>query len=255
MPDIVLDYPHSAATAAPEGLELRHLLSLAHAVRAHIVMGSLERMLDVEGIVERCSAFRINGVRFAVEWDLDHAVNAEGNVPVMGMTEFDPVEPSSIMVSVNGEILGQHRELMRSTVAHELGHVVFDAPGWVRQGAGLRAVNFAETPGADGGKRHAQRYDPREVRANEFMGALLVPPNLLRVDFVRLAKRHRLQASNRPSAMVRGAPAYDGAMLEGDAISEVLVELAERYGLTETFMRVRLDRYDLLRTRKLYHVV
>ena len=45
-----------------------------------------------------------------------------------------------------------------------------------------------------------------------------------------------------------GAPAYDGRHLDHDVVEEIIFSLAESYGVSESFMRVRLDRYDLLRT-------
>ena len=87
-----------------------------------------------------------------------------------------------------------------------------------------------------------------EVRANEFMGALLVPQSLVRVDFLRLAKRHRLCLSHKPSQVIHGAPAVDGQIIEAEAATEILNGLGELYGVSESFMRVRLSRYDLLRT-------
>jgi hypothetical protein len=45
-----------------------------------------------------------------------------------------------------------------------------------------------------------------------------------------------------------GAPAYDGAHLDGDSVEELMFVLAERYGVSESFLRVRLERYDLMRT-------
>ena len=64
----------------------------------------------------------------------------------------------------------------------------------------------------------------------------------------RQAKRHRFAPSPRPSTVVSGAPAYDAASLDSDAVDELIFALAERYGVSESFLRVRLDRYDLLRT-------
>jgi hypothetical protein len=83
------------------------------------------------------------------------------------------------------------------------------------------------------------------------MGALLVPASLLRVDLQRQARRHRLPQSPRPSTIMAGAPAYDGGSLDPDSLEEVTFALAERYGVSESFMRVRLERYDLLRTGRL----
>lgn len=45
-----------------------------------------------------------------------------------------------------------------------------------------------------------------------------------------------------------GAPAYDAAHLDGDSVEELMFVLAERYGVSESFLRVRLERYDLMRT-------
>jgi hypothetical protein len=44
------------------------------------------------------------------------------------------------------------------------------------------------------------------------------------------------------------ARAYDGRGLDRDAVEDLIFSLAESFGVSETFMRVRLDRYDLLRT-------
>jgi Zn-dependent peptidase ImmA (M78 family) len=167
-------------------------------------------------------------------------LNAAGK-PVMGVTEYDKASPECVMVSVNGPRLWNVDTLMRSTIAHELGHVVFDAPGWV--------LIPPDAPMCTGFSSRKSARDPREARANEFMGALLVPSSLLRVDMQRQAKRHRLAQSPRPSTIMAGAPAYDAACLDGDSVHEVIFDLAERYGVSESFLRVRLERYDLMRTR------
>jgi Zn-dependent peptidase ImmA (M78 family) len=130
--------------------------------------------------------------------------------------------------------------LLRSTIAHELGHLVFDAPGWV--------LIPPAAPVRSGFAAFGTSRDPRELRANEFMGALLVAPSLLRVDLQRQAKRHRFAPSQRPSTVIAGAPAYDGSSLDLEAVEEVIFTLAERYVVSESFLRVRLDRYDLLRS-------
>jgi hypothetical protein len=121
--------------------------------------------------------------------------------------------------------------------------VVFDAPAWlaVRGEAFVQAASpFNPGPSA--------QWDPREVRANEFMGALLVPAPLIRVDWLRLVKRNRLPLSPKPSQVITGAPAIDGAAIDAEAAVEVLFSLGELYGVSSDFIRVRLARYDLLRT-------
>jgi len=77
---------------------------------------------------------------------------------------------------------------------------------------------------------------------------LLVPASLLRVDLQRQAKRLRLPQSPRPSTILAGAPAYDAVHLDGDSVEEAIFALAERYGVSESFLQVRLERYDLVRT-------
>ena len=105
----------------------------------------------------------------------------------MGVTEYDKASPRCVMVSVNGPMLANAETLLRSTIAHEIGHVVFDAPGWILVPPAVPvSSNYTSSP---------RTRDPRELRANEFMGALLVPPSLLRVDLQRKAKRQRLPAS------------------------------------------------------------
>ena len=69
----------------------------------------------------------INEVRFEVDWDLEHTVVNHAGKPVMGATEYDKASPDCVMVSVNGPKL-RSDTLLRSTIAHELGHVVFEGP-------------------------------------------------------------------------------------------------------------------------------
>jgi Zn-dependent peptidase ImmA (M78 family) len=155
----------------------------------------------------------------------------------------EQVQIGDVLVSINGSRLRSLDTLLRSTVAHELGHVVFDAPGWlVVRGDAFVQVASAFNPGP-----LAQR-DPKEVRANEFMGALLVPAPLIRVDWLRLVKRNRLPLSAKPSQVIIGAPAVDGTAIHAEAAMEILYALGELYGVSSDFIRVRLARYDLLRT-------
>ncbi|CAL80528.1 hypothetical protein BRADO6940 [Bradyrhizobium sp. ORS 278] len=102
---------------------------MARVVRRQLLADRAARKLEIEGVAERAGLFEINDVTFDVAWDLEHAVLNRAGQPVMGVTEYDKASPDCIMVSVNGPVLGGMEPLLRSTVAHELGHVVFDAPG------------------------------------------------------------------------------------------------------------------------------
>jgi hypothetical protein len=242
MPEVIVSYRHSRFTSEPEQLNHQEIWAVARDVRAQLQSDSLSRTLDLSGVEERLGEMNVNGVAFDVSWDLEHEVLNRAGRPVMGVTEYDRNAPDCVLVAINGPRLSDFGYLLRSTIAHELGHVVFDAPRWITL-APEPTPAFLVTESA-----MAKKFDPREVRANEFMGGLLAPPALVRVDFQRCARRYRLQHSERPSAVIRGAAAYDGAMQDPDAAQDVVFSLAERYGVSESFMRVRLDRYDLLRT-------
>lgn len=233
-------YRHSRTTAAPARLTAAEVWSVARAVRGQLAIERAERKLELENVAERITQLEINDVAFEAVWDLEHEVVNVAGKPVMGVTEFDKASPDCVMVSVNGPMLRSTETLLRSTIAHELGHVVFDGPGWVRVLPAAPAYS-AVAPANN-------RSDWRETRANEFMGALLVPPTLVRIDLQRQAKRQRLPASVRPSNVVPGAMAFDALRLDREAVEEAIFELAERYGVSTSFLRVRLDRYDLLRT-------
>lgn len=241
---VQLEYRHSDLTGLPEDLSAKEIWEVARLVRMQISSNRSERELPLETLVPDLQRWTVNGIGFEVDWDLEHKVANRAGKPVMGVTEYDKASPTCVMVSVNGPKLANDT-LLRSTVAHELGHVVFDGPGWV--------LAAPEQPVQTSFTGKASVRDPREVRANEFMGALLVPVSLLRVDLQRLAKQHRFPASRLPSTVVANAQAYDASRLDFDAVTDVTFALAERYGVSESFMRVRLDRYDLLRHQQFAH--
>jgi hypothetical protein len=240
MPPITASYRHSRFTATPDRLSPAEVWTVAHAMRSQLAEDRFERRLSLADVAKRLSHFEINGVAFEVAWDLEHRVLNPAGKEVMAVTEYDKASPDCVLVSVNGPMLESSDTLLRSTIAHEIGHLVFDAPGWV--------LVPPDAPVRSGFAAYGKSRDPRELRANEFMGALLVPPSLLRVDLQRQAKRHRFGPSPRPSAIIMGAPAYDGSSLDGEAVEEVIFTLAESYLVSESFLRVRLDRYDLLRS-------
>lgn len=245
MPEVVVSYRHSRFTAEPEQLNHQEIWAVARDVRRQLQADSLTRALDLSGVEEKLGQMNVNGVAFDVSWDLEHEVLNRAGKPVMGVTEYDKSAPDCVLVAINGPKLSDLGYLLRSTIAHELGHVVFDAPRWITL-APEPTPAFLVTESA-----MAKKFDRREIRANEFMGGLLAPPALVRVDLQRCAKRHRLQPSDRPSCIIRGAAAYDGSMQDTDATQDVVFSLAELYGVSESFMRVRLDRYDLLRTGRI----
>lgn len=244
MSPLTASYRHSTFTAEPERLSTLEIWVVARAVRGQMA-APLHRRLALDDIAAFAERADVNGVSFDIDWDLEHEVLNPAGQPVMGVTEYDRASPECVMVSINGPALSAHENLLRSTIAHELGHVVFDAPTWVTTTPGGSAFLSPEAAPGRGAR------DPREQRANEFMGAVLVPPALLRVDVQRHAKKARFAPSPHPSRIIRGAPAYDACAQDADALGEAVFALAELYGVSESFMRVRLARYDLIRARRL----
>lgn len=252
---ITAAYPHHTDTAEPRSLTAPQIWAVANHIRQQLHPDLGERAIDVAAIVDGASVFQINGIAFDAFWDLDHGVLNEAGDEVMGTTEYDPADPTSIMVSVNGPVLDGRDDLLRSTLAHELGHVVFEAPAWIAKATGQVSASYCEEGVAMGRlaelpvtrRTNITAHELREARANEFMGGFLVPPQLAKVDLLRIAKRARMRPSARPSTVLQG-PAFDADAVDGSAGEDLLFELAERYRVSEAFIRVRLSRYDLLRT-------
>lgn len=243
MSQIVAGFRHSALTYEPYQLSNREVWTVAHNVRSQLQGEALQRRLDLSSVEEKAARFEVNGIRYGVLWDLDHEVRNAEDREVMGVTEYHDATPLHVLVSINGPRLQESETLLRSTVAHELGHVVFDAPGWLAvRGEAFVQLASEITPGP------TAKWDPKELRANEFMGALLVPAHLIRVDWMRLVKRNRFPLSQKPSQVIAGAPAVDGTALDPEAGFELMFALSELYGVSADFIRVRLARYDLLRT-------
>lgn len=243
MSRITACFRHSALTYEPVQLSGREIWAVAHQVRNQLQGDALQRRLELSTVEEKAALFEVNGIRYGVLWDFEHDVRNAQNDEVMGVTEYHHATPLHVLVSINGPRLKESETLLRSTVAHELGHVVFDAPGWLAvRGEAFVQVASAFNPGP------SAKWNPMEVRANEFMGALLVPAPLMRVDWLRAVKRNRLPLSAKPSQVITGAPAVDGTALDPETGIELMFSLSELYGVSPDFIRVRLARYDLLRT-------
>lgn len=127
------------------------------------LLGYTARPFEPANLFRRAACFRVNGQLLRIVWDAAHAVHDEAGEPVLGVCEHDPQEPATVMISLNGELLGGQPEMLRSTAAHELGHAIFDMPAAVAKGA-ARAFRSAAIAA-----REAAPIDWREWRADEFM--------------------------------------------------------------------------------------
>ena len=110
-------------------------------------------------------------------------VEDETGAAALGSCEYDLAVPGHALIYINMDEIEDRSYLGRSTVLHELGHAIFDAPAWVlanRQGRldlgddsrGGRAFRLV-TPGPEhlGNSRTADGpMDWAEFRANEVHG-------------------------------------------------------------------------------------
>jgi hypothetical protein len=217
----------SAEAIRAVGAELRRQL-----------LGMVVRPLDTADLFRRAAKLRVNGRAIALVWDADHPVHDGGGEAVLGVCEHDPQEPAEVMISLNADLLANHPALLRSTAAHELGHAVFDMPAAMAKGTAraFRSRAEARAPEAP--------IDWREWRADEFMGAFLTPRRQLTHAFKREASGYglslRWRAGNVPT------PWLSAAAVGWSVIDAIAGALAEEFGVSESFMSVRLRKYGLV---------
>jgi Zn-dependent peptidase ImmA (M78 family) len=169
---------------------------------------------------------------------MDHPVHDECGEAVFGVCEHDPQEPAAVMISLNAELLGDQPELLRSTAAHELGHAVFDMPAAMAKGTARAFRSRAEVRAPEA------PIDWREWRADEFMGAFLTPRRQLTRAFTREAAAYDLPLRWRGGEIP--APWLSANVVGWGVIDGIAGALAEQFGVSESFIGVRLRKYGLV---------
>ena len=224
-------------------------------------------------VLRDISSLKINGIQFALWVDTEHAVNDEQGNPVLGVCEFDPdASTDAAILSVSPVSETASEELVLSTFAHELGHAIFDAPSWIAaaaQGPGLfddpselarkayrtttrDAEHLAKQPEASAARNSEIERNVHfaELRANEFMGSLLVPRQHLYRAIEALAPKHGVTIHRSPSL----DPELPGTTMRLTADGDIgffdmecmQKDLAKRFGVHRRFVQVRMERYGLL---------
>jgi hypothetical protein len=216
--------------------------AIAETLRRRL-FGAVARPIDVDDLARRAAGLRVNGRRIELAWDIDHAVHDEAGEPVLGVCEHDPDEPDMVMISLNGELLADQPHLLRSTAAHELGHAIFDMPAAL--GSGMRRSFRSQTTDR---KSSAPVMDWREWRADEFMGAFLVPPGRLVQAVVRQASADRVPI-HWVSETGIAKPRIVAAEAGWDTIEAIGDALAEEFGVSPAFMNVRLRKHGFVALR------
>ncbi len=264
MPVLTLDYRH-CDRKRPKFIKHVEIEGLAALARQQMVAGGVDAIAF--DTLRQINRLKINGIDFALEVSTECEVHDEQGNHVFGICEYDPGVPDTAMVCVSpiGEKLSGLLAL--STLAHELGHAVFDAPGWIMDGSkgpglfetfepcGQRAYrtttpdseHLAKSP-TTGKAALASDVHFAELRANEFMGSLLVPRQLLSAAAEELAPEYNVSIHRGPS-LDPEIPGISLHLTATDAVDMEFLEkaLAMRFGVNPRFVQVRLQRYGLIR--------
>jgi hypothetical protein len=264
-------YRSQAMTAKPLYVSNDDVRRVAADVRGQLVSAVDGYRLTRDHLlaIERIQA---NGVRLEVCWSTDYPVTNEQDEAVLGVCEYDHRGmPDTALISVNPDLTRDNDGLLLGTLAHELGHAIFDVPAW-------RTVSCQNTlPGLLGESIHrvfravttdeahltssvrkAGERDFGEWRANEFMGSLLVPRDLLAARLQHHAQAMGIPLETHPApgllasvaAAFRLAASVDRRR-SAFAISILLHRLAADFGVSLKFIQVRLLRYGLATSEQL----
>lgn len=264
MPVLTLDYRH-CDRKRPKFIKHVEIEAIAAQARQQLVGGGIDAIaFDALRQIDR---LKVNGIDFALEVSTECEVHDEDGKHVFGICEYDPGVPDTAMVCVSpvGEKLSELLAL--STLAHELGHAVFDAPGWIMDGSKGPGLFDALEPAVQRAYRTttpdsehlakvpttpsaalATEVHFAELRANEFMGSLLVPRQLLSTAAEDLAPEYNVCVRRGPSL----DPEIPGTSLHLTATNPTDMEfleraLAMRFGVNPRFVQVRLQHYGLTR--------
>jgi len=231
-----VSYPHDPVTLVPARLRTSRVAGVAAAVREQLNL--LPHRLDLEllQLVSRACALTVNGLPLRIVWDLGSTVKDDAGQPAYGSSEA--VADATVLIRLNVQIVGDEH-IARSTAVHELGHAVFDAPSWF-SGAHDSPSRAPRQVFASSGSQKSRSRDWSEWRANEFMGSLLAPRQLLHGELLKLAPLHRVplvpgRFSNEPPVA-----------LNCPELHSLVDALGETFGLSWSFIAVRLAKYDLV---------
>ena len=222
--------------------------TMTQATQIWAVAAALRRQigttLSVGDLPRACPSIDVNGRPIEIAWDLDHAVHDESGQAVLGVCETDADAAGAAgaaYVSINGPLLKDRPDVMLSTAAHELGHVIFDVPAALAQPVSRRQFR-SYTASSSALMRSESRS---EWRANEFMGAFLAPPFELHKRLLRHARAEDMKLARAPNLGRPAWPVVCGRN-DPDALSGVVAVLAQDFGVSPRFVEVRLRVYGLV---------
>lgn len=236
---LTIDYACRSGRAVPRGLSAGVIRTVAAQVRQQIPREPSDLGLTLAALLQVSREVSVNGRRLSVSWDTAGALRDEMGRQVLGLCDTDPDEPNWAFLAVNGPMTAHRPDLALSTAAHELGHLVFDVPAALEEGVHRYRAVAACPQALDRVGRGA------EGRANEFMGALLVPSVPLHTQLLAYARGEGLRLGRGPHQGRPGCPIL-AAGNDPEAVGGVVAALAGDFGVSERFIAVRLARYGLI---------
>lgn len=232
---LAIAYPSTAA-GDPHRLSAQKIASIASDIRSRL-FGIQPRPVDVPALIAKTVRVAVNGKPITLSWGLDRPIHDENGHEALGVCENDPELPDTVMISVNASLLAHQPEVIRSTAAHEFAHAIFDMPaaigGNIRRTFRTSVAPAIAKPGAP--------IDWVEWRADEFMGAFLVPADKLARVLPKHASALDLPFRWRAAPDGRSVPFVDLDPSEG-TLGLLVDDLAEAFGVTAAFMSVRLAK-------------
>jgi hypothetical protein len=232
---LAIAYPSTAA-GDPHRLSAKAIASIASDIRSRL-FGIQPRPVDVAALIAKTARLVVNGKPITLSWGLDRPIHDENGHEAIGVCENDPELPDTVMISVNASLLAHQSEVIRSTAAHEFAHAIFDMPA--AMGGNIRRT--FRTSVAPAIARPGAPIDWVEWRADEFMGAFLVPADKLARVLPKHASALDLPFRWRAAPDGRSVPFVDLDPSEG-TLGLLVDDLAEAFGVTAAFMSVRLAK-------------
>ncbi len=228
-------------------------------------LGAENRARLVLGELAGIDQMRVNGVDYEIWADIEHPVHDEDGTEVLGVFEFMPESSlDAVAISVTPASSTLRSEIVLSSLAHEMGHGIFDGPPLI---AGARNRSLFEDPASGGVRAFRIVTDTpahlkgrigdlpdhlrlAEWRANEFMGLLLVPRDLLIERVTEEAARRTVEIKYQPSCC--GPSARDFAEIVFSkfeakvSLPDITHAVAPLFGVTAKFIEVRMRKYGLI---------
>ena len=200
-------------------------------------------------MIQATRQLHINGMEYEAHWELKKDLRGELGEPALGLVDFDQELPKTVLVFLDEFEVRNRDFLARSTAAHELAHLIFDAPGRLKKIERGESLSREQKASLMLPKVRPKRSAPPnwvEWRADEFMGSLLVPAKVIHMHMLRVCIA--LRVPRRPNEW--GRLMINGDKADNDLIQAVIDELAEIFGLSSQFIEYRMQRYGFVHAQR-----